>query len=110
FLDRPPGSTDQALDLQVGSASLEASEEGAVLRTLFGQASLEAGTKIMLERSEEGVRFNITVGSATLESSDGEKLELKAGETIEIKLGGAVMEIMDDAKKEDPEPDEPAPR
>jgi hypothetical protein len=108
FLDRPPGSTEQALDLQVGSASLEASSEGAVLRTLFGQASLEAGTRIRLERSDEGVRFNIRVGSATLESTDGDKLELKAGQTIEIKLGGAVMEVIDDFKKEEEKPTDPA--
>lgn len=109
FLDRPPGSTDQALDLQLGSASLEASDKGAVLRTLFGKADLEGGTKVELVRSEGGFRFNIKVGSATLEDGDGKKVDLTAGQTVEITLGGAILE-----KEAAPEPapqveEEPAP-
>lgn len=100
FLERPPGSTDQALDLQLGSASLEASDKGAVLRTLFGQATLEGGTKIELVRSEGDLRFNIKVGSAILEGNDGKSVELKGGQTISITMGGAVLEEADEAPKE----------
>lgn len=103
FLDRPPGSTNQALDLQLGSASLEASDKGAVLRTLFGQATLEGGTKVQLVRSEGGFRFNIKVGSATLEDNDGKKIDVAAGQTIEITMGGAILE----KAEEEPKPAEP---
>jgi hypothetical protein len=106
FLDRPPGSKEQALDLQLGNASLEAPEDGAVLRTLFGQATLAGGTRVQLGRSDGGLRFQIQVGSATLENADGEKLEVQAGQTIQISLGGAVMGPVQEEKEPEPAEDE----
>lgn len=107
FLDRPPGSSEQALDLQLGNASIEASEKGSVLRTLFGQATLAGGTKVQLARSDKGMQFQIEVGSATLEGADGKKLEVEAGQTIEISLGGAIMEPLEEEQPE-PTTEEPA--
>lgn len=103
FLDRPPGSKEQALDLQLGNASLEAPEDGTVLRTLFGQATLTGGTRVQLGRSDGGLRFQIKVGSATLENAEGQKLEVEAGQTIQISLGGAVMEPIEETQKESPD-------
>src|SRR5690606_3286193 len=43
FLERRPGEQEQSFDLDLGTASLEASDSGTQVRTLFGTARLEPG-------------------------------------------------------------------
>ena len=95
FLDRAPGQ-EQALDVQTGEASLVASQEGLTVHTAFGLARLEAGTKINLTRNQQTLRVQVLLGSATLENSLGDVMQISEGQTVETTLGNAVMELLEE--------------
>lgn len=103
FLERRPGEQEQSFDLELGSASLEASPSGTQVRTAFGTARLEPGAKVRLSRSSDKLRYEVLLGSARLESADGSLVEAKRGESFEISLGQAVLEPVIE------QPSEPAP-
>lgn len=95
FLDTKPGDDEQTLDLQMGSAMLEAAAEGAVLRTEFGTARLEGGGRIQLSRKGNALRYEVLVGSAVVEGRDGGRMKLDPGQVVEATLGSAVMELIE---------------
>lgn len=106
FLERRPGEKRQSLDLEVGAASLEAPSGGTSIRTSFGLARLEGGTRVRLRRSEDRMRYEVLLGSAQLEALDGSVRTAKAGESIEISLGQATLETSTEQKAAPPEPSE----
>lgn len=96
FLDKEPVSGEQSFDLELGAASIEAPEAGTSIRTVFGLARLEGGTKVQLRRRGDALRYEVLVGSAKLESSTGEQLTVEAGQRVEVTVGQASLELMDD--------------
>jgi len=104
FLDRKPGSEEQAVDLVSGVATLEAGSEGAFLRTSVGSARLSGGGKMVLRRGEGAVLYKVLVGQAHVESAAG-ALDVTAGQEVAISLGSAQLELSPDAQAE-PEPSE----
>ncbi len=106
FLERRPGAREQAIDLKLGGASLEAPTEGTVLRTAFGLAKLEGGTKVELVRREDSLRYEVVVGHARVETPEGGVLAVAEGQTVEATLGEAVVEYIADEAKGEEEQDE----
>jgi len=107
FLDRKPGSEEQAVDLLTGVATFEAASEGAVLRTTVGSARLSGGGQLVLRRGEGAVVYKVLVGQAHLESASG-ALDLAAGQEVTVSLGGAQLELDGDTAPA-PEPEAPEP-
>lgn len=101
FLDRKPGAGEQAIDLQLGRASLEAPAEGAVLRTVFGLARLEGGARVQLVRRDSTLRYEVALGAATVESLGGSTMQLAEGQTVVATLGKAVL-ALDDGEEAGP--------
>lgn len=95
FLDREPDSNEQSFDLQLGTASLEAPKSGTSLRTLFGMARLEGGTKIQIRRKGDVMRYEVLLGSAKLESVSGEEMRIQSGQRVEVSLGQASLELIE---------------
>jgi len=110
FLDRKPGTDEQAVDLLTGVATLEAGSEGATLRTTVGSARLSAGGRLVLTRGDEAVVYKVLVGQAHLESSAG-AMDVKAGQEVTISLGSAELELSADPAAAPPiaPPEEPPP-
>jgi ferric-dicitrate binding protein FerR (iron transport regulator) len=108
FLDRKPGSEEQAVDLVSGAATLEAGSEGALLRTSIGSARLSGGGKMVLRRGEGSVLYKVLVGQAHVESAAG-AMDVTAGQEVAISLGNAQLELSPDAKPAPEAPEEPAP-
>lgn len=106
FSDREPGSKHHSLDVEMGSASLEAPEHGAVLETAFGLARLEGGTTVRLARSDQSLRYEVLVGKATLEDAAGTKATLEVGQALEVAIGSAVLEPIAEPGEEDEREDE----
>jgi ferric-dicitrate binding protein FerR (iron transport regulator) len=107
FLDRKPGSEEQAVDLVSGSATLEAGSEGTLLRTTVGSARLSGGGKMVLRRGDGAVLYKVLVGQAHVESAAG-SMDVTAGQAVAISLGSAQLELSPDEKPEPEMPEEPA--
>lgn len=110
FLDREPGQKEQALDLVMGEASLEAPEKGTAVRTEFGLARLIGGSKVRLVRSEDTLRYRVMVGQAQLEDAAGNSVSAAAGQTVIATVGQAVVEVVETAADEKQQDQEGASR
>jgi ferric-dicitrate binding protein FerR (iron transport regulator) len=97
FLDRPPGSHEAHLDLEMGEAVVQTGGDGLTLRTEVGVAVVDPGTRFSLKKSDAGVRYQVSVGLAHFESH-GEKVDLKAGQGVAIGIGEAKLEPFDTQK------------
>jgi hypothetical protein len=96
FLDRKPGSDEQAVDLLTGVATLEAGGGGTQLRTTLGNARLSAGGRLVLRRGDGSLVYKVLVGAAHLESAAG-TMDVTAGQEVTISLGSAELELSADA-------------
>jgi hypothetical protein len=89
FLATPPGEKSRGLDVQEGEVELDVGNEELKIQTGSGPAVLAPGSRIRLSKTARGTRFAVEIGSALLSDA---KRDVKAGETIEIGIGSAVLE------------------
>jgi hypothetical protein len=89
FLERHPGSTAPRVNLEFGGAELSARDEPMSIEAAFGSALLAKRGRIRVERSSEGVRFEVTIGSADVSTKQGTVL-LRQGEPLSVDVTGAV--------------------
>jgi hypothetical protein len=98
------------IEVVQGRAALETGDEAMPIRTLFGTATLERGTRVNLTPGEKGVRFEIVMGSAAFQHQDGQRATLEAGDSIEVGIGMAVLEDAEgDGDQEPAAADAPGP-
>ncbi len=83
------------MDVMLGEATLETSDQGLRIASSIGAVVIEPGTQMRMSKSERGIRFEIAVGRARIESTDGKTTDLAAGKGIEVGVGGAVIEEFD---------------
>jgi len=91
FLDAPPNSGEQRLSLEMGEALLETADRPTKLRTDLGLAIVEPGTRIRLRKTDTGIRYEVSVGLARFEQSNGERVELSKGKTLLVEIGSAAL-------------------
>lgn len=115
FMDKKPGSDEQSVDLQTGTAVLDASAQATAIRTSVGLARLNQGGRLVISRGEQALVYKVLVGQAHLESTSGAQLEVGEGQEVSISLGTAEIELSADAAATpaapaavSPEPDGPA--
>jgi hypothetical protein len=89
FLAKPPGSNAQGLDVQSGQAELEVGAEALLLDTGLGIAHVQPGTRLRLTKTASSTRLSVLIGSAEL---DGNAAPVRAGESLEIGIGRAVID------------------
>jgi hypothetical protein len=92
FLAAPPGKKAQALDVQQGEVELDVGSQGLQIETQSGGAVLRPGSRVRLRKTDQGTRFAVEIGAAHLTDVDR---DLKAGDSIEIGIGRAVIERAD---------------
>lgn len=100
------GAEDRRVGLEIGAAEVETGEdEGVTIHSELGEAEIEPSAHVAVEVDEEGdLRFEVRVGSATVERRGGEPAELEAGEALSVDSradGGAGTEAEDRAGGED---------
>ena len=95
FSDALPGANQHAFDVETGGAILETGESGVVLKTSLGLARIEAKSKVVLRRIDRGLRFEVQVGTARLETSEG-RWALGRGE-VAVLTGAAAVQALPDA-------------
>src|SRR6188768_1108255 len=96
FLEKPPGSQEQAFDLSMGSALVEADSDGTTIATSFGSARILAGGRVRLERKDNQLVYRVMVGSASLEAEGGTPVTANAGQSIVAHLGSAVLAAVEE--------------
>lgn len=89
FLATPPGEKAHGLDVVAGEVELEVGKEALKLETSSGPAVLEPGSRVRVKKTDRGTRFSVEIGAAHLTEA---KQDLKAGDSIEIGIGRAVIE------------------
>ncbi|HLU68445.1 MAG TPA: hypothetical protein VKZ63_19305 [Kofleriaceae bacterium] len=63
-------------------------EENSIIDLEMGRAELTSGSVIRIDRTGGQVRFDVVVGQAVV-TRDGERVELSAGQAIDVELGSA---------------------
>jgi ferric-dicitrate binding protein FerR (iron transport regulator) len=96
FSTAPAGTEGRGLQVETGTAVLEAGERGLRLYTNVGLAVLDSGTRLQIAASPDGAGFVVAIGSAHFETRDGVR-DVSAGQAIRIAVGGAVLERPDAA-------------
>ncbi len=79
------------LGVEAGAVELEAGELELVLDTEAGAAHIKGGGRARVSAIDGETRLEVLVGSVILEGADGDR-ELTAGSSIEIAMGGAILE------------------
>lgn len=90
------------LGVEAGAVELEAGELELVLDTAAGPARIQGGGRARVTAADGETRLEVLVGSVILEGK-----ELTAGMTMEIAMGGAILE--DEPIEPPPPPPDAAP-
>jgi hypothetical protein len=90
FLSREPGSDLPGVHVEEGEAVVEAAAD-LRLRTRFGVAVIEGGTRLVMRAEGDGVRYDVEVGSAYLER-DGARHPLSKEGGLTVSIGGVILE------------------
>lgn len=106
FLDTPPGSREHRFDLEMGQATVQSGAEAFKLRTSVGVAVIDPGSRVVLEKGDKGMHYEVSVGNARFEAG-GNATDVRAGEGIAIGIGAAQI-VRDEAKKKEEPPPTPA--
>jgi hypothetical protein len=95
------------MDVMLGEATLETTDQGLRIASSIGAVVVEPGTQMRMSKSEQGIRFEIAVGRARVELTGGKAADLGAGKGIEVGVGGAILEEFDvgDEPTEEPKPE-----
>ncbi|HUS66952.1 MAG TPA: hypothetical protein VMZ28_20580 [Kofleriaceae bacterium] len=85
---------DTTIRFGAGKVAIEGeltAEQDAVLDLELGRAEISAGSRVMIERHGDEVRFDVLVGRAVV-TRDDEVTELAAGEALDVEVGGAKVQ------------------
>jgi hypothetical protein len=93
------------VSVEQGVAELEAVDDALPIQTPTGRALLQRGTRVQLTRAPEptpdapkAVRYRILFGGASFTDAQGKEVEVKAGHSIAIGIGLAVLDPVDAPK------------
>lgn len=81
---------EDALNVEAGEVSMRANRD-LLLRTHIGLAKVLSGTQLTLTRKGENLEYEVAVGEATFRDASGAEQSLKAGESLEIGIGMALL-------------------
>ena len=87
------GDSDTALDVEAGSARLRVGNRGLSLRTHVGLATIAPDSEILLTRDGQGLGFAVALGEVSFRDLDAGVVSLGAGDSMNVGIGMAVLEI-----------------
>ncbi len=91
----PSGRPRASLRIVEGEAVLQPSTgESMLAETDMGIARVEAGGSVRVIAGAGGLRFEVRVGRVRFERSDGRWVAATAGQRIEVRIAGAIMEAV----------------
>jgi hypothetical protein len=93
----------QSFDVRTGDALLMSGKRPLRLRTHVGLATLSAGSQVQLSRQGQNLEYRVDIGELRFRNAAGEFVAIKAGDSIEVGIGMAVLRarsgrpVMDEA-------------
>ncbi|MCC7541699.1 MAG: hypothetical protein IT379_36105 [Deltaproteobacteria bacterium] len=94
FLSARPNKRAPRLSIDTGQAELEAAEEELVIVTGMGEAQVERGSRVRLDRASGGLlRLEVLVGVASIEREGEAPVTARVDESLEIAVGRAVVVV-----------------
>jgi hypothetical protein len=92
-------STPAGLEIARGRATIEADRSKLSIRTRSGTALLEPGTRLELQPAAQGDVYRVLMGGAAFAAADGATLTVKAGQSVTVGIGLAVLESSENAAR-----------
>lgn len=91
FANQRPAGRRQAFDVEAGQVMVETGPSELSLQTRLGVARVQANSRLLIHRSAEGLQYDVTVGQALFESSEGQQ-QVDAGQSYYVSVGVAVLD------------------
>lgn len=108
FLERTPGTRENALDVLMGKATLEVASDGGTIRTSLGRGRLEGGSRLLMERIQESMSFQVASGAAHIQAEDGSVFDLQAGEKVFLSSSAVKLELVEGRRAAERAPGAPS--
>lgn len=102
FLPTRPDVDGPGVSVETGSAALVSGPDEVVFETQVGVARLSPGGRVRLTAVDGGLRFEVTIGRAELETAGGPVSLAADDDALVVTLGGAVIETRPDAGRPPP--------
>ena len=78
------------VSVDMGEASVQSTEGAVTLDSQFGEIVLDANSSITMSRDGARLSVGVELGSIQL---GGEKRTVKSGESVELELGGLILDV-----------------
>ncbi|MEI9941421.1 MAG: FecR domain-containing protein [Pseudomonadota bacterium] len=92
FLSRPSDPKRARVALEMGEVTLDAASDAFELETELGTVRIEAHGRARLAKNGDARRLQVTIGAAEIDR-DGQHLELRVGDAVEISEKGALNRV-----------------
>lgn len=89
---RTPTTKGAIFDIETGAIELESKGQAVPFDVAFGMAVLDGSGKVRLEKQADRVRLSMLLGQLSMETKDGQKLTVPAGQNLMLDFGGVVIE------------------
>lgn len=100
FLAARPNRNAPRLAIDTGAAELEAADEELVVVTGLGEAQVERGARVRLDREVGGLlRLEVLVGVASFERPGEPTVTARVDQALEIAVGRAVVVVRADSAR-----------
>ena len=100
FADSIPEQKKFGVIVESGSAQIEAKSDDLQIETGIGMARLKKGSAMTLKKDENQLAVQLDIGTAQFVGSNGEAVEVGAGEEIILDIGTAQIVSRSDALPE----------
>lgn len=85
--------SDYRVGVELGAADVEAVSDAITFDSIFGETRIERGARVRLTGGARGgARFEVVVGSATVERAGGQPARYAQGQSFFVDVGGAIVE------------------
>jgi hypothetical protein len=85
--------SDYRVGVELGEADVEAVSDAITFDSIFGETRIERGARVRLTGGARGgARFEVVVGSATVERAGGQSTRYAQGQSFFVDVGGAIVE------------------
>jgi hypothetical protein len=106
FQTSPPGEKARHLEVTAGSVEIESARADLRLHTGVGTARIQRGSRVRLRSERGSSEIEVLVGGAQVERG-GEVVGVAAGQSLELEIGGVLVERGQEPGPEPAEPGQP---
>ena len=91
FLASEDNINARGIDVETGEAEIVVGDAEFELMTKVGRAVMAKNSRVRISKSKGGVNFEVQIGNASFETTDGSETLLQEGDRIEVGIGTATV-------------------